>query len=64
MWFRDNPRGLRHELWLHAAGCRKYFNATRHTVSYEIVETYRIGEKPSFSESVDEPKPQAQGATA
>ncbi|WP_462379898.1 sarcosine oxidase subunit delta [Pseudomonas sp. Marseille-QA0892] len=63
MWFRDNPRGLRHELWLHAAGCRKYFNATRHTVSYEILETYKIGEKPTFAESVDEPKPQAQGAT-
>lgn len=52
MWFRDNPRGLRHELWLHAAGCRKYFNATRHTVSYAILETYPMGERPKVSEAL------------
>lgn len=46
MFFRDNPRGLHHELWIHAAGCRQYFNATRDTVTYEILETYKIGTKP------------------
>ena len=46
LFFRKNPRGLHHELWLHAAGCRKYFNATRDTVSYEILETYPMGEQP------------------
>ncbi|MCY1444408.1 sarcosine oxidase, delta subunit family [compost metagenome] len=49
MFFRDNPRGLHHELWVHATGCRKYFNVTRHTVTYEILETYKIGEKPSVT---------------
>lgn len=47
LFFRDNPRGIHHEMWLHTAGCRKYFNVTRDTVSYEILESYRIGEKPS-----------------
>ena len=35
MFFRDNPRGLHHELWNHVAGCRQFFNATRNTVTYE-----------------------------
>ena len=47
LYFRKNPRGLDHELWVHAAGCRKFFNVTRDTVSYEIKEVYRVGEKPS-----------------
>lgn len=42
--FRRNPRGSHRELWFHAAGCRRYFNALRDTVSYDILETYRIGE--------------------
>lgn len=49
LFFRDNPRGIHHEMWLHTAGCRKYFNVTRDTVSYEILESYRIGEQPSVS---------------
>jgi sarcosine oxidase subunit delta len=52
MFFRDNPRGLHHELWIHAAGCRQYFNATRDTVTYEILETYPIGTKPQFVNKV------------
>jgi sarcosine oxidase, subunit delta len=51
LFFRKNPRGLHHEMWLHAAGCRKYFNATRNTVSYEIMETYKMGEQPSNTDS-------------
>lgn len=50
MFFRDNPRGLQHELWDHVAGCRQYFNVTRNTVTYEILETYPIGEKPQFTD--------------
>jgi len=44
LYFRDNPRGLHRELWVHAAGCRKHFNIARDTASYEILGTYRIGE--------------------
>ena len=46
VFFRKNPRGLHHELWYHSTGCRKFFNVTRDTVSYEIKEVYKIGEQP------------------
>ncbi len=49
LFHRKNPRGLHHEMWNHAAGCRKFFNATRHTVTYEILETYKIGQQPSIT---------------
>ncbi len=48
LYIRKNPRGLHHEQWVHAIGCRKFFNITRDTVSYEIKETYKIGEAPAF----------------
>lgn len=48
LYFRQNPRGLHHELWVHAAGCRKFFNITRDTQNYEIKETYKMGETPRF----------------
>lgn len=53
LFFRDNPRGVHRELWVHAAGCRKFFNVVRNTVSYEILETYRIGEQPKTSAGAD-----------
>lgn len=43
--FRDNPRGVHRELWYHAAGCRRYFNVQRDTVSYRILQSYPIGEE-------------------
>ncbi len=46
LYFRKNPRGPHMEMWVHTAGCRKYFNAVRDTVTYQIKETYRIGEQP------------------
>ncbi|UQG58814.1 sarcosine oxidase subunit delta [Marinobacter sp. M3C] len=49
LFFRDNPRGLHQEMWVHAAGCRKFFNVARNTVSYEILETYRMGEQASVT---------------
>ena len=47
LYFRDNPRGLHHEIWVHSAGCRKFFNVTRDTVTYEIKEVYLIGQQPA-----------------
>lgn len=52
LFFRDNPCGLHHELWYHAS-CRKFFNATRDTRSYRILETYRIGEQPAHGPRAD-----------
>lgn len=49
LYFRKNPRGLHQELWQHTAGCRKFFNITRNTVSYEILETYKVGDASEFN---------------
>jgi sarcosine oxidase subunit delta len=46
LFMRKNPKGMHREQWLHAAGCRRYFNAERDTVSYQISATYKIGEQP------------------
>lgn len=40
IFIRSNPKGLFRERWVHAAGCRRWFNAVRHTVTHEIIETY------------------------
>ena len=44
LYFRANPRGLHTEMWVHAAGCRKYFIVVRDTVTYEIHRSYRMDE--------------------
>ena len=46
LFMRKNPKGLHREQWLHAAGCRRYFNAVRDTLTYRIAATYKIGEQP------------------
>ena len=46
LFMRKNTRGLFRERWLHAAGCRRWFNAVRDTVDYRIHAVYRVGEKP------------------
>ena len=48
LFFRKNPRGIHHEMWHHTAGCRRYFNVTRNTLSYEILETYPVGTLPQL----------------
>ncbi len=45
LFMRKNPKGLHREQWLHAAGCRRYFNVERDTVSYRINGSYKIGEQ-------------------
>ena len=45
LFMRNNPKGKHREQWLHAAGCRRYFNAERDTVTYRISGTYKIGEQ-------------------
>jgi heterotetrameric sarcosine oxidase delta subunit len=46
LFMRDNPKGLFHERWFHAAGCRRWFYAVRDTATHRFVGTYRIGEAP------------------
>jgi heterotetrameric sarcosine oxidase delta subunit len=40
LFVRANPRGGFRERWCHTAGCRRWFNAERDTVTHEIVRVY------------------------
>jgi heterotetrameric sarcosine oxidase delta subunit len=40
LFMRDNPKGVWRERWVHSAGCRRWFNAVRDTVTHQIAETY------------------------
>jgi sarcosine oxidase subunit delta len=44
LYLRTNPKGWHFERWCHAAGCGRYFNAVRNTVTDRIARTYRAGE--------------------
>ena len=44
LFYRESPKGLFAERWLHSAGCRRWFNAVRDTVTYQISAVYRAGE--------------------
>ena len=46
LFMRKNPKGLHREQWLHAAGCRRFFNVERDTLTYKISGSYKIGEQP------------------
>ncbi|MGH7095891.1 MAG: sarcosine oxidase subunit delta [Stellaceae bacterium] len=46
LYMRINPRGVIAERWVHSAGCRRWFNLLRDTVSHRILAVYKIGEKP------------------
>lgn len=43
LYFRLNPRGVHYERWMHARGCRLWFNVARDTVSHRILAVYAIG---------------------
>ncbi len=44
LYIRANPEGVFRERWLHAFGCRRWFNAVRHTATDMIWATCRIGD--------------------
>ena len=46
LFLRDNPKGMFLERWRHVAGCRRWFNMARDTVTHEIVEIYPMGSTP------------------
>jgi heterotetrameric sarcosine oxidase delta subunit len=41
---RANPSGEHAERWCHAAGCRRWFNVVRDTVTHDIRVVYEMGE--------------------
>ncbi|MFT5392714.1 MAG: sarcosine oxidase subunit delta [Gammaproteobacteria bacterium] len=46
LFMRTNPKGLHREQWNHSAGCRRWFNVQRDTVSYRISHVYKVGDLP------------------
>ncbi len=44
LYFRENPKGPFRERWLHFAGCGRWFNVLRDTVTHEIQRVYEMGE--------------------
>ena len=43
---RANPKGRFRERWMHAHGCRRWFNLERDTVTHAIMTAYKMGEPP------------------
>ncbi len=46
LFIRDNPKGIFLERWRHSAGCRRWFNVARDTVTHKILEVYPMGNTP------------------
>lgn len=42
LFMRKNTKGLFRERWMHAVGCRRWFNVERHTVTHEVTRTYKM----------------------
>ncbi|MBT2568717.1 sarcosine oxidase subunit delta [Arthrobacter sp. ISL-85] len=54
LFYRENPKGIFAERWVHSTGCRQWFNMLRDTVSYDIKAIYPMGT----------PRPDSAGAPA
>lgn len=48
---RKNPKGQHAEQWCHSAGCGRWFNVIRDTVTYRIEKIYKVGAPMSDGES-------------
>jgi sarcosine oxidase subunit delta len=46
LFMRSNTKGVFREQWCHSAGCRRWFNAERDTVTYRFKSIYKVGEQP------------------
>jgi heterotetrameric sarcosine oxidase delta subunit len=42
LFMRTNPKGPHYERWVHAHGCRRWFNMLRNTATNEILAIYKI----------------------
>lgn len=53
LFYRENPKGIFAERWVHSTGCRQWFNMLRDTVSYDIKAVYPMGvPRPDSSRAV------------
>ncbi len=41
LFMRKNIKGHQREQWFHSAGCRRWFNAQRNTVTYKFASSYK-----------------------
>lgn len=46
VFMRNNPKGPFAERWMHAAGCRRWFNLVRDTTTHDVLEIYEMGAAP------------------
>lgn len=53
LFMRTNTRGIHKEQWNHSAGCRRWFNVQRDTVSYKILAVYKSGESAPQTDAAD-----------
>ena len=51
LFMRDNPKGLFLERWRHSAGCRRWFNMARDTLSHKIIEIYPMSALPKKNDA-------------
>ena len=47
LFYRQNPKGEHRERWVHAAGCRRWFNIARDTLTHRIIAVYPMGQSRS-----------------
>jgi len=57
LFYRDNSKGPHHERWVHAWGCRQWFNVIRDTTTHDILGTYQMGETPPAPGNPPSPGP-------
>ncbi len=54
VFFKDNVKGWQRERWVHDAGCRRWFNAIRHTHGDVFHITYKpTDEIPPLPKEID-----------
>ena len=54
LFYRQNPKGIHFERWVHQFGCGRWFNVARDTVTHEIKAVY----------GMTDPKPAIEGEEA
>jgi heterotetrameric sarcosine oxidase delta subunit len=46
LFYRENPKGPLVERWVHAYGCRRWFQVVRDTLTHEILEVCPMPDAP------------------
>jgi sarcosine oxidase subunit delta len=57
LFFRDNPKGSFEERWAHSAGCRRWFDVVRDTVTHEFLAAPGSDDSPTIGGEGPPPRP-------